>query len=354
MAYRVTVEPSGEVLEVEEGQTILDAALRSGLYLPHACSRGVCSACKIQIVDGEVDVGNASEFALLDSERDAGQCLACCASPLSNLVIDADIDDEPDAEHRAVGDYQGVVTSIKALAPGIKSVFLAVGEDGIAFQAGQYINLLVPGVEGGPRAFSIASPPSSNNVIELNIALVEGGEATRYIHEQLKEGDVLSFSGPYGHFYLRKSLPEPIIFFAGGSGLSGVKSMVMELVEARDPRPITLIYGVQNAEEAYYQELFELYSREHSGFTLLLAVNDPGSTACSDGRWGCLQELANQYFGGNFEGNNAYVCGPLDMVDACLTSLIQGRCFEKHIFVENFYNRGSQVDRSKHVLFKYI
>jgi len=354
MTYRVTVEPLGEVIRVEEGQTILDAALRSGLYLPHACSKGVCSACKIQIVQGEVDIGNASEFALMDSERSDNQCLACCATPLSDLVIEADVDDEPDAEHRAVNDYQGVVTSIKDLAPNIKSVFLALEGDGIAFQAGQYINLLIPGIEGGPRAFSIASPPTSNNVIELNVALVEGGDATHYIHNELSVGDILSFSGPYGHFYLRKSLPEPILFFAGGSGLSGVKSMIMELVEARDPRPLTLIYGVQRREEAYYQELFELYAREHPDFTLLLAVNDPDSTQCSDGRWGCLQELANQHFEGDFEGNNAYVCGPTDMVDACLTSLIQGRCFEKHIFVENFYNRGSQVDRSKHVLFKYI
>ncbi|MCX2975459.1 2Fe-2S iron-sulfur cluster binding domain-containing protein [Halieaceae bacterium IMCC8485] len=354
MAHQVTVGHPGKVFQVEEGQTILDAALRSGFYLPHACSRGVCSACKIQIVQGEVDVGNASEFALMDSERDEGQCLACCASPLSDLTIEADVDEEPDAQYHTVRDYQGVVTSIKTLTPNIKSVFLALGDDGIAFQAGQYINLHIPGIGGGPRAFSIASPPSSNNIIELNVALIEGGEATHYIHNALTVGDVLSFSGPYGHFYLRKSLPEPFVFFAGGSGLSGVKSMIMELVEGHDPRPVTLIYGVQNEEDAYYRELFELYARERPGFTMLLAVNEPGSKQSHDGGWGYLQECANQHFEGSFEGNNAYVCGPLDMVDACLVSLIQGRCFEKHIFVENFYHKGSQVDRSKHLLFKYI
>ena len=69
MPYQVTVEPSGYTFEVESGQTILDAALKSGVYLPHACSNGVCSACKIVVAEGEVDLGEASEFALLDSER---------------------------------------------------------------------------------------------------------------------------------------------------------------------------------------------------------------------------------------------------------------------------------------------
>jgi len=49
MKYQVTIEPLGEAIEVAAGQTILDAALRSGLYLPHACSHGICSACKVQV-----------------------------------------------------------------------------------------------------------------------------------------------------------------------------------------------------------------------------------------------------------------------------------------------------------------
>lgn len=354
MTYRVTVEPLGEVLEVEAGQTILDAALRSGLYLPHACSKGVCSACKIQVLQGEIDLGEASEFALLDSERQDGKCLACCATPLSDLVVEADIDSEPDAEHHLVRDYQGVVTNIRELAPQIKSIFLALGDEGIDFQAGQYVNLSIPGLEGEPRAFSIASPPSSGNVIELNVALVEGGEATHYLHDELTVGDVLNFSGPYGQFYVRKSLPEPMLFLAAGSGLSGVKSMIMELVESNDPRPVTLIFGAEDWQGVYYEELFRLYAEEHPNFIVLLAVNESKSTLCKEGHWGCLQELANEHFEGKFEGLNAYVCGPPSMVDDCVTTLMQGRCFEKHLFVEKFYNSSSRADRSKHVLFKRV
>ena len=69
MSYQLTIEPLGQVLEVEEGQTILDAALRAGIYLPHACCHGLCATCKVIITDGEVDHGVASNFALMDYER---------------------------------------------------------------------------------------------------------------------------------------------------------------------------------------------------------------------------------------------------------------------------------------------
>ncbi len=354
MTYQVKVEPSGDTFDVEEGQTILDAALKSGVYLPHACSHGVCSTCKIVVVEGEVDIGEASEFALLDSERGEGRVLACCALPLADLIIEADIENEPDAERHRVGDFEAVVTSIQDLAPQIKSIFLAVGGDGLDFQAGQYINLSVPGLGGDPRAFSIASPPSSNNVIELNVALVEEGEVTHYLHNTLQVGDVLSVSGPYGQFYIRKSLPEPMIFLAGGSGLSGVKSMVMELVESNDPRPITLIYGAQSEQDIYYRDLFEQYARERANVTLLLAVNGNNSPPCGDNQWGCLQELAYRHFEGKFEGYNTYVCGPPSMVDSCVTTLMRGRCFEKHLFVERFYNNSNKAGRPKHAVFKHI
>ena len=97
MSFEVTIEPLGQTIEVEEEQTILDAALRAGIYLPHACCHGLCATCKIDVLDGEVDHGEASSFALMDFERDENKCLACCAIPESDLVIEAEIEER----HRA-------------------------------------------------------------------------------------------------------------------------------------------------------------------------------------------------------------------------------------------------------------
>lgn len=58
MTYEVTVEPTGDVIEVEEGQTILDAALRSGVYLPHACGHGLCATCKVDVLEGDIEHGD--------------------------------------------------------------------------------------------------------------------------------------------------------------------------------------------------------------------------------------------------------------------------------------------------------
>ncbi len=92
MSYELTIEPIGQTIEVEEGQTILDAALRAGIWLPHACCHGLCATCKVQVLDGEIDHGEASSFALMDFERDEGKTLACCARLESDVTIEAEIE----------------------------------------------------------------------------------------------------------------------------------------------------------------------------------------------------------------------------------------------------------------------
>lgn len=52
MSYTLEIEPTGDIVEVEEGQTILDAALRQGVYLPYACNHGLCGTCKIEVLEG--------------------------------------------------------------------------------------------------------------------------------------------------------------------------------------------------------------------------------------------------------------------------------------------------------------
>ncbi|MEF9994398.1 MAG: 2Fe-2S iron-sulfur cluster-binding protein, partial [Acinetobacter sp.] len=96
MSYQVTIEPIGTTIEVEENQTILDAALRQGVWLPFACGHGTCGTCKVQVTDGHYDVGEASPFALMDLEREEHKVLACCCKPESDMTIEADVDEDPD------------------------------------------------------------------------------------------------------------------------------------------------------------------------------------------------------------------------------------------------------------------
>lgn len=352
MSHQLTIEPIGQTIPVEDGQTLLDAALRHGIYLPHACCHGLCGTCKVRVLDGEVDHGEASSFALMDFEREEGQCLACCTRLDNDAVIEADIDEDPDAESIPVCDFSGAVERLIDLTPTIKGVFIRLDQP-IRFQAGQYINLSIPVEDGMSRAFSLANAPSSGSEIELNVRIVPGGRGTAWVHENLKPGDRVRLSGPYGRFFVRKSAKLPMIFMAGGSGLSSPKAMILDLLEESCALPITLIYGQRTREELYYHEEFEAIAGRHPNFSYVPVLSHEPEGSAWNGARGFAHEAAKRHFSNDFSGHKAYLCGPPPMIDACITALMQGRLFEKDIYTEKFFS-AADVQLVKSPLFKRI
>ncbi len=354
VSFQVLIEPLGETIEVEEDQTILDAALRSGVYIPYACSQGLCSTCKVEIIEGLVESGDASRFALTDTERAEGKALACCATPLSDLAIKAEVDEDEDAQLHRVRDFTGVVAKIDRFSPRIKGIFIAIEDDGIEFQAGQYVNIKLPGQLGEHRAFSIASPPSEKNLVELNVCLVPGGKGTEWLHNELKVGDELNFSGPYGRFYAHPSQPGPMLFLAGGSGLSCMKSIILDLFEKGETRPISLIYGARNQEELYYRELFTQLAAEHENFTYAPTLSEEPEDSSWGGSRGLVPAAINEHYDGRLAGNKAYVCGPPSMIDACIKMLLRGRLSEHDVYLENFYTEADRNQKPASLLSRSI
>lgn len=335
MARTLTIEPIEESVEVADGQTLLDACLRAGVWLPHACGHGLCGTCKVQVLEGDVDHGEASPFALMDFEREDGFTLACSATAASDVVIEADVDEEPDAVVRPVRDFTGTVSRLEHLTADILGIWITVSEP-IEFQAGQYVNLHVEGVER-PRAFSIASSPSSEKEIELHVRLVPGGEATPRLHSELAVGDQVRFSGPYGRFFVRRSAGKPMLFLAGGSGLSSPKSMVLDLLESGCDQDITLVHGVRTVNDVYFADEFRALETTYENFTYVPVLSEHDA-ALGDwtGEIGYVHEAAERRFDGSFKGMSAYLCGPPPMIEACIRSLMKGRLFERDIFTEKF------------------
>jgi phenol hydroxylase P5 protein len=353
MSYQLTIEPLGQTIEVEEGQNILDASLRAGIYIPHACCHGLCATCKIQVVDGEIDHGEASTFALMDFEREENKCLACCATLQSDVVIEAEIEEEPDARVIPVKDFDGVVSRIEQLTPTIKGIWIKLNDtNGIDFQAGQYVNVHFPG-DIGSRAFSLASVPSQGGEVELNIRIVPGGVATTWAHEHLKVGDALRISGPYGRFFVRKSENSPSLFMAGGSGLSSPRSMILDLLEEGSDLPITLVYGQRNLSELYYHEEFLALAEKYPNFTYVPALSHEPEDSDWKGHRGFVHEAAKAHFNNDFRGRKAYLCGPPLMIDACISTLMQGRLFERDIYTEKFIS-AADAQQVRSPLFKKI
>ncbi len=333
MGFELRIEPLGQVVGIEEGQTVLDAALRAGVYLPHACGHGLCGTCKVRVLDGEVEHGAASSFALMDFERDEGYCLACCATAEQDLAIEADIDEDSDARGIPVETFSGVVSRIEDLTPTIKGVWIGLDRP-LDFQAGQYVMLDVP--EGiGTRAFSIANAPGSSH-IELNVRRVPGGAGTGYVHERLEVGDALRLSGPYGRFFVRASAELPLLFMAGGSGVSSPRSMILDLLGRGCTLPMTLVYGQRSRAELYGHDEFLALAAAHAHFHYVPVLSDAAADGDWSGRRGFVHDAAREHFGNDFRGHKAYLCGPPAMIDACISTLMQGRLFERDIHFERF------------------
>ncbi|MEY4676557.1 MAG: hypothetical protein RLZZ470_1064 [Pseudomonadota bacterium] len=351
MSYQLTLEPLGATIEVEEGQTILDAALRQGIYIPHACGHGLCGTCKVSVEDGEVDHGAANPFALMDFERDDGKTLACCATLQSDTTIEADIDEDPDAEIIPVQDFQTTVSRIVDLTPTIKAIYLKLDKH-LHFQAGQYVQVQIPGVEGG-RAFSIANTPKQvkeTGEVELNVRILKDGKATTWLHQQLKTGDKLKISGPYGRFLVRQSAQQPMIFMAGGSGLSSPRSMILDLIASGSTQPMTLVYGQRTVEELYYDDEFKALAASHPHFTYVPALSEGSGGNASKG---FVHDVAKAHFKGDFSGHKAYLCGPPAMIESCIAALMQGRLYERDIYTEKFLS-AADADQVRSPLFKRV
>ena len=87
--FEVRIAPHGKTLQVNGGETVLDAALRAGLNLPHSCKSGHCTSCRARLLAGEIHYPNGRPLGLSDEEARSGQVLLCQARPRSALTVEA-------------------------------------------------------------------------------------------------------------------------------------------------------------------------------------------------------------------------------------------------------------------------
>jgi len=250
-----------------------------------------------------------------------------------------------------VQDHATTVSRIVDLTPTIKAIYLKLDKH-LHFQAGQYVQVQVPGMEGG-RAFSIANSPrqvKETGEIELNVRILKDGKATTWLHNQLKVGDSLKISGPYGRFLVRKSAKQPLIFMAGGSGLSSPRSMILDLLENGSTEPMTLVYGQRSADELYYDAEFKALAQQHSYFTYVPALSEGSGPQTTQG---FVHDVAKAHFKGDFSGHKAYLCGPPVMIEACIAALMQGRLYERDIYTEKFLS-AADAEQVRSPLFKRV
>lgn len=339
--FTVTVEPLGRDITCRDDQTILDACLRSGVWVPHSCTHGTCATCKVEVLNGDVDHGAATSFALMDFERDEGKTLICTAFPRSDVTIEADVDVDEDMDVHPVEDFTGTVVALEDIAVDTKRLVVEVDRD-LKFNAGQYMKVFVPGDEKVDRTYSMANAPTENRRIEFNIRRTAGGKATDgWIFKSLAVGDEIKLSGPYGRFVLHLGEDNDAVMLAGGTGLAPIASMIKHalLNEAYEGH-ITLFAGGRNPEWLYDVEMFRELEEEYGDqFTFYPCVSEESGEGYEVGHVPAVLEAKFD----KLSGYKAYVCGSPAMVESSLKALMSKRLFPRDIYREDFFDESDKA-----------
>ena len=324
--HTVRFEPVGIEIEVDEEETILNAAFKQGIQLMHGCKEGQCSACKSFILDGEVDLDRYSTFALPDFEEAEGWTLLCRAHPYSDLEIEL-INYDEEIIHGGVPPrtISTTVDTVEQLTSDIWFLKLTPEEE-FEFKPGQYVDITIPGTEHH-RSFSMAN--TTSDTLEFMIKAYEGGKFSGLLSDgKINPGDKLDVNGPYGVFTLRPSSPRRLLFIGGGAGMAPILSLLRALKANASEREKVYYYGARTEADLF--QLEELGALD-CGFVPALSEDSNGWS----GEAGLITDVVER-LEDDIAEVDAYVCGPPPMVEATIALLERKGVPEAHIYYDKF------------------
>lgn len=348
----IDVNDGKKSVTTEPGQSLLSALVGAHVFVPSACGGGgTCGMCKCKVSKGGGDI-LATELGFIKKpDRREGTRLAC------QVKLREDMDIEVPEEVLDVKKWECTVRSNDNVATFIKEfvVDLPPGEN-LDFQAGGYIQIDIPQYKLGFnefdiedqyrgdwdhfkffdlkaendeecfRAYSMANHPAEGNCVMLNVRIataprgmdVPPGIASSYIFN-LKQGDKVMVSGPYGEFFM-KDTDREIVFVGGGAGMAPMRSHIFDLFHTRKTtRKVTFWYGARSKREIFYEEDFRAIEREFPNFTFHIALSEPQPEDNWTGYVGFIhQVLLDNYLDHHADPTEVeyYLCGPPMMLSA--------------------------------------
>ena len=248
MTAHVQIQSSGKEFFVDGSDTLLEAALRSGLALDYGCSIGTCGKCKARILSGEVHRTRHSDYALTAAEKAAGVVLMCCNTAVGDLVIEAHEAHSPAEIPAQV--IEAAVKSVSAIGEGIRLLHLQTPRSRrLRFFAGQSVSLSVDG--GPPTSYPVASCPCDDRNLHFHIPARDSSAFARRAFEELRVGEIVRVDGPRGEFVLDESSRRPLLFVACDTGFAPVKSLI-EHAMALDAADSLDLYWIASTSEGRY------------------------------------------------------------------------------------------------------
>ena len=336
-AHKVRLEPIGIEMDVEEGETVLDAAFRQGVALMHGCKEGQCSSCKSRLVEGDIDLLKYSTFALPDHERDENYILLCRTHAFSDITVElTNFDEELLSRSIPVRAIKGKVATVKPLTHDIRLLEIELAEP-LKFWAGQYVDLSIPSA-GVTRAYSMANPPSEQIRLQFIIKKYANGAFSALLDDALTPGTEVIAKGPYGACFRREGHEGPMILVGGGSGMSPLRSILQDHIESKEQRPVRFFYGARSEKDLFLLKEFADVAAKLNDFQFIPALSDEISAGEWNGEKGFIHEVvARRVREEGLSGPvDAYSCGPPPMIDALMPVLFAAGVEPSRFYFDKF------------------
>lgn len=361
-------------LKVSAGDKLLNTLANQRIFLPSACGGGgTCAQCGVKVHEGGGDLLPTEAVHINKKMAATGERLSC------QVAVKRDMKIEVPAEVFSVKEWMCTVESNDNVATFIKDLTLRLpeGED-VKFRAGGYIQIECPPhslkfsdfdigeeykgdwnnynlfkleshvKETTIRAYSMASYPEEKGTIKLNVRIatpppnappsVPPGIMSSYIFN-LKKGDKVKISGPFGEFFARETENE-MVFIGGGAGMAPMRSHIFDqLKRLKSKRKMTFWYGARSKREMFYEDEFDMLAKENENFNWTVALSDPLEEDNWTGSVGFIhQVLFNEYLKDHPapEDCEYYMCGPPMMNRAVINMLHELGVEDDNILLDDF------------------
>lgn len=305
MSYRIQIFETGESFAVEQGETLLQGALRANIALRHECQLGGCGTCRLKVVQGAVAY-DEPPMGLEPEDEAAGYALACQALPRGDLVVSKA---SPDEACAAPQTHSATVRQVRALAPDVVHLQLALPHvDALDYRPGQYLKLFSE--DGLARSFSMASVPGAG-LVDLHVRRIPGGAFTDGTLARLRPGDTLKVEMPHGNFFYRPKDYRPLLFVATGTGIAPIKSILESLMDDPDCPPVSLYWGMRTPQDLYLHDDIPAWGERLYDFRYVPVLSR--ADAAWQGRRGYVQHAVAEDLG-DLSEHAVYLCGSPEMI----------------------------------------
>lgn len=341
-------------LTTGKGKTLLRTLVDSGIFLPSACGGGgTCGVCRCQVEDGGGDVLPTERTHLTQKDVRNGWRISCQVKVRENMKL------KIPEEVFSIKKFKCRVRSNHNVATFIKELILEIPDgETLDFESGGYVQIDIPEYtnlsykefdieeeyrgdwdkydlwqyvasndEEITRAYSMANYPAEGNIIMLNIRIasppprmpdVPPGLGSSWLFN-LKPGDEVSVSGPYGEFFIKETDKE-MVYVGGGAGMAPLRSHIYHLLRTENShRKISYWYGARSLREMFYQDELDELVEKHPNFSFHLALSEPLPEDNWQGPTGFIHQVVlDSYLDKHKDPEEIefYMCGPPMMNDA--------------------------------------